>query len=283
MRNSDSHLSDQELLLAMDGELPIQQAGEVQAHLASCWTCRSRMREIDGTITDFIQVSRTARPQLPSASGARALLKLRMTQLAAASRPALWHRFVPVDARRRGIALALTGVLAVLAGIFSLRFVPRVPVTAYRTTYLEVRSTPDPQLTPGATLPVTRNDLCAGDTVESTHLVPGTVARKVFAAYGIQAPEPRAYEVDYLITPALGGADNIRNFWPQPYRNTVWNAHIKDALEEYLRRLVCAGQLDLAMAQQEIARDWIAAYKKYFRTDKPLPEHVSFLKDRPWE
>ena len=51
----------------------------------------------------------------------------------------------------------------------------------------------------------------------------------------------------------------------------------------YLRSLVCAGQLDLATAQQEIARDWIAAYKKYFRTDKPLPEHVSFLKDRPWE
>ena len=57
----------------------------------------------------------------------------------------------------------------------------------------------------------------------------------------------------------------------------------KDALEDHLHGLVCGGKVDLATAQQDIARDWIAAYKKYFRTEKPLPEHLSFLKDRPWE
>jgi hypothetical protein len=119
--------------------------------------------------------------------------------------------------------------------------------------------------------------------VETARVVPVDVAKRVFAAYGVDTPEPRAYEVDYLITPALGGSDNIRNFWPQPYKNTVWNAHIKDALEDYLQELVCAGQLELATAQHEIAVDWISAYKKYFHTEAPLPEHASFLKDRPWE
>src|SRR5262249_30570149 len=121
---------------------------------------------------------------------------------------------------------------------------------------VKARSIPDPNLTPGAVLPVTRQDICAAGSVEARRIVPATVARKVFAEYGID-PKPRAYEVDYLITPALGGSDNIRNFWPQPYAHTIWNAHIKDALEDHLRGLVCTGQLDLPTAQQEIARDWI--------------------------
>jgi hypothetical protein len=33
---------------------------------------------------------------------------------------------------------------------------------------------------------------------------------------------------------------------------------------------VCGGKLDLASAQNEISADWIAAYKKYFHTDRPL-------------
>jgi hypothetical protein len=50
----------------------------------------------------------------------------------------------------------------------------------------------------------------------------------------------------------------------------VWNAHIKDALEEHLRAMVCAGDLDLETAQRDLAQDWIAAYKKYFHTDRPV-------------
>ena len=48
---------------------------------------------------------------------------------------------------------------------------------------------------------------------------------------------------------------------------------MKDALEDRLREMVCDGSLDLAEAQQEIATNWISAYKKYFHTDEPLPEH----------
>ncbi|HTT63562.1 MAG TPA: hypothetical protein VMG35_17020, partial [Bryobacteraceae bacterium] len=81
------------------------------------------------------------------------------------------------------------------------------------------------------------------------------------------------YEVDYLVTPALGGADDIHNLWPESY-SAEWNAQVKDALEDRLRDLVCDGSLDLGKAQREIATDWIATYKKYFQTDKPLAEHL---------
>ena len=77
-----------------------------------------------------------------------------------------------------------------------------------------------------------------------------------------------AYELDYLITPALGGSGDIKNLWPQPYSST-WNARVKDQLEDHLHELVCQGQVQLTTAQTEIATDWISAYKRYFHTDKP--------------
>jgi hypothetical protein len=38
---------------------------------------------------------------------------------------------------------------------------------------------------------------------------------------------------------------------------------MKDRLENRLHQMVCAGQLDLTTAQQAIASDWVAAYKRY--------------------
>jgi hypothetical protein len=94
----------------------------------------------------------------------------------------------------------------------------------------------------------------------------------VFQEYGIPGADPRAYELDYLVTPALGGADDIHNLWPHSY-SALWNARVKDALEDRMREMVCHGTLDLSEAQREIATDWISAYKKYFHTDRPLEEH----------
>ena len=131
---------------------------------------------------------------------------------------------------------------------------------------------PDSRLTPGAAVLTTRLVVCAQSNTKNKS-VPVALQRKVFEEYGIAGAEPRAYEVDYLVTPALGGADDIRNLWPHSYSATVWNAQVKDALEDRLREMVCEGSLDLTEAQKAIAVNWIAAYKKCFHTDQPLPEH----------
>jgi hypothetical protein len=130
---------------------------------------------------------------------------------------------------------------------------------------------------------MTQAEVCVALAQDDDRIAPRAMAEQVFAKYGIRNPQPRAYEVDYLITPALGGAEDVRNLWPQPYGGSVWTARVKDALEDYLRKMVCNGRLELATAQEDIATDWIAAYQKYFRTDQPLVEHAGFVKDRPWE
>jgi hypothetical protein len=56
----------------------------------------------------------------------------------------------------------------------------------------------------------------------------------------------------------------------EPSTDSTWNAHVKDVMEEHLHKMVCAGKLDLATAQRDIATDWIAAYKRYFHTETPL-------------
>ncbi len=129
-------------------------------------------------------------------------------------------------------------------------------------------SIPKNSLTPGETRTVSIGDVCSAAPREAA-TVPVSLRQQVFREYGINDKRPNAYEVDYLITPELGGASSIRNLWPQPY-SAVWNAHVKDELEDRLHGLVCAGQVDLATAQREISRDWISAYKKYFHTDKPF-------------
>jgi hypothetical protein len=64
------------------------------------------------------------------------------------------------------------------------------------------------------------------------------------------------------------GVPAARRRWPEPYQDTVWNAHVKDQLEDRLRRMECRGDVGLGTAQRDISTDWIAAYRKYFHADQ---------------
>jgi hypothetical protein len=123
---------------------------------------------------------------------------------------------------------------------------------------------PDPKLTPGATLAVTTSDVCVPGYTKKVRNVPAKVKRQVFAEYHIEYV-PKAYEVDHLIPLELGGSNSVRNLWPESYSGT-WNARKKDALENRLHKLACAGSLPLEQAQKAITADWITAYQKYVST-----------------
>ncbi len=57
MWSKDFHPTDQDLLLAADGELPARRAATVRNHLLVCGDCRARMAEFETTIADFVQAS----------------------------------------------------------------------------------------------------------------------------------------------------------------------------------------------------------------------------------
>jgi hypothetical protein len=271
---NDTHISDQDLIRAVDGELSNREATRIHAHLAACWGCRARRAELDRTIEDFVGAYRDLHKEPPSNEGPRALLRARLSQLEDIEPQSFWQRLRQLAFHTRApfyASLCLV-VLSVIVGVMY------VGVRQVRAA-----SVPDTTLTPGATRTASISDVCSSRSTRGFYPIPATLAYRVFEKYRIRNPRPRTYEVDYLITPALGGADDVRNLWPQPYAAGEWNAHVKDALEDYLHKKVCAGELNLEVVQRDIASNWIAAYQKYFHTERPLPDHENFSVDAPWE
>jgi hypothetical protein len=52
------HPTERELLMAADGELASHDHDAIRRHLETCWDCRARMAEIEGTITQYVQLRR---------------------------------------------------------------------------------------------------------------------------------------------------------------------------------------------------------------------------------
>jgi hypothetical protein len=125
---------------------------------------------------------------------------------------------------------------------------------------------PDPAKTPGLAEPgLTKEILCApGFMTKTLRSVPSATRKAVYEDYDM-APDkaPCPCEVDHLIPLAIGGSNLPPNLWPEPHSGT-WNSIMKDRLEKRLHKEVCDGTVGLLAVQDEIATDWIAAYKKRF-------------------
>jgi hypothetical protein len=132
---------------------------------------------------------------------------------------------------------------------------------------------PDPTRTPGALNPevtqaTIRTTICVRGwtrTIRPPQSYTSALKRQQLREFGYTDRRMSDFEEDHLVPLGLGGAPyDPRNLWPEPRAiANGWNAAVKDELEATLPRLVCAGRVPLAEAQQAIARDWIAAYAHY--------------------
>lgn len=122
-------------------------------------------------------------------------------------------------------------------------------------------SVPRPAVTPGLTRPLGLDVICSTRWGTDRRHVTTEMKKEVAEAYGVPWSKHGDYEFDHLIPRSLGGADDVKNLWPQPWAS----AYKKDALEVRLGKLVCAGQLDLATAQAAIANDWEEADRRWPR------------------
>jgi hypothetical protein len=270
MPNRNLHVRDEKLLLFAAGDLAAETNVAIQKHLEICALCRTRIKELrEAEIRLGKLNSETWDQPFPPIDGARALLKARMARLEKEQRVRVWTDGWSLFGNTQTAVLTGVAVLACLLVAVKMR----VPADEARLTFTEIKrgEEPDLQLTPGATVPITRDEVCSSTAAATASEIPISLKQKVLKRYGVSQAQSDGYELDYLITPELGGATDIRNLWPEPYHN-VWNAHVKDQLEDRLHRMVCRGDVDLATAQHDIATDWIAAYHKYFHAESPLSE-----------
>lgn len=133
---------------------------------------------------------------------------------------------------------------------------------------------PDPVLTPGVTTTATLHAICTTVWGKDRRFVTAAMKAEVFRLYGLSGNDDescpldrsgRRFEIDHLISRELGGADDIKNLWPQCYSGK-WNAVMKDRVENRLHKEVCIGNLTVEEAQTAIAADWRIPYRQFFQT-----------------
>jgi hypothetical protein len=177
-------------------------------HLAGCQTCRARFARIEQTDAFDPRWTDADRP-LPPAAPARARLATRMAEGSAPSAPSLAFFAVPNwMPDRRWLYGAVVVVLALASGLM-LSGQRDLAVTV-PTGGDDVFLLPRADLTPGATASVTLHDICGPDRYGRTQPIPATVHQTIFTRYGADYRQAAEYELDYLITPELGGVSNVR-------------------------------------------------------------------------
>ncbi|NNN18472.1 MAG: hypothetical protein HKL84_01320 [Acidimicrobiaceae bacterium] len=136
---------------------------------------------------------------------------------------------------------------------------------------------PDPQCTPGSTTPLVdtanlRTTICkTGYSASVRPPVSLTEPAKyaLMRAYGLTG-SPSQYEFDHLIPLELGGSSNLANLWPEPNQGTPstfnsyshYGLNAKDGVESQSNYAVCDRGYPLALAQREIASNWVLAHQE---------------------
>ena len=136
---------------------------------------------------------------------------------------------------------------------------------------------PDPKCTPGSITPlVTTSNLSSticrrGYSASVRPPVSLTEPAKyaLMRAYGLTG-SPSQYEFDHLIPLELGGSSNLANLWPEPNQGTPselnpyshYGLNAKDGVESQSNYAVCDKGYPLALAQQEMAQNWVLANQK---------------------
>ncbi len=263
------HLTSKELLLFHDDESGPKAAEAIEGHLASCEQCRIALTVLKSTTERLHELYRYDRGEDQLKQQYWQMRSRLMSHLRQATEARGFRIHSHVVWR---FVYAATGLIGV--SLMAYRMYSHVD-PGKAMAYVQQRGLPNPKLTPGDVTPVSFSDVCPAKDDDQDPPVPAPIQKVVFDEYGVSnEAQQDQFQVDYLINPQLGGTSSVQNLWPQPYRSTVWNAYAKDALEDRLHSMVCQHKIELSVAQREIAKDWIQAYKKYFLTDIPISDEA---------
>lgn len=123
--NSVRHMTDEDLLLYLDGELTAARSRLVKTHLQSCWRCRVRSEKIGHAVTAFVE-RRHAWTEAAPPPGGWARFEAR---LARAAEEPVERRFswpAVLDLRQLWRTPAAAAVVFALAAVLYLNWTPRV-------------------------------------------------------------------------------------------------------------------------------------------------------------
>lgn len=141
-------------------------------------------------------------------------------------------------------------------------------MTHFKPFFLLV-AMPIAALTPGVADPhVTQANIdktiCIHGYTTAVRNVTTAMKKEVCKLYEKKDKCPKGYEIDHLVSLELGGSNDIRNLWPEPYLPTP-GAREKDVVETRLHKQICDHKISLSAAQHIIVTDWYAYYREIKR------------------
>lgn len=136
---------------------------------------------------------------------------------------------------------------------------------------------PNDKLTPGVIALTDKTKVCSTKWGKDERAVTEAMKKQVYSAYGTAPGKgtcklvahkakngkivKKGCEIDHRVSRELGGADDPKNLWAQPYLTPDDpGAYQKDKLENWLHVQVCNGKMTLSDAQNALLGDWYAAY-----------------------
>jgi len=144
------HPTERELLMAADGELVSQQYEVIRRHLETCWDCRARMAEIEGTITQYVQLRRREFDAvLPPIDGPKAELE-RLLKVKAIEAPLTaqhgWIRRLPLwQLFPRPVWISATAAMTILFVLVSTTFAPTLSASVLVSRAIKAQSQGGPR------------------------------------------------------------------------------------------------------------------------------------------
>ena len=139
------HPTERELLMVADGELVSHEHDAVRRHLETCWNCRARMVEIEGTITQYVQLRRRRLDAvLPPIEGPKAELE-RLLRTKAIESPAIeqlyWIRHLTLwQLFPRPVWISATAAATILFVLISTTFAPALSASVLINKAMKAQS-----------------------------------------------------------------------------------------------------------------------------------------------
>jgi len=116
------HIREGELLRAADGELSKDRTAQINEHLAACWICRTRLRDLEGAIGQFVHAHIGGfESRIPKIDGPRSLLRARIAEMEGAEKPSWWEA-VRLPLQRWSIPL-YSAITVIIIGVVSIPFI----------------------------------------------------------------------------------------------------------------------------------------------------------------
>jgi hypothetical protein len=177
MRDDKAHLSDQELLLYIDGEISQHSARRVFEHITVCRTCKERTAELESAFAGFVELHRRrVDAQFPRGDKLRTSLKAQFGSVRETSRFRLPSEFW----QQAACAAVLLAIVA--AGMWKMHggfFRP-----GHNSDPLLASALPNRDLTPGYTRPATLSELCSRRQPNAPPDESISIEQRVFGEYG---------------------------------------------------------------------------------------------------